>query len=161
MRFRYVAASLLALVVLLADQVSKIWIIDNIPVWGGFEVIPGFFNIVHVLNKGAAFGFLNDNSITWQTTFFVCTALVAIGVIFYLLKDTCTDRWSVGALGCILGGALGNLTDRIRYGFVVDFLDVYYKNWHWPAFNIADIAICVGVALLLFFWVIFPKSHQH
>lgn len=150
MRNRYFIALSLASVVLVLDQLTKLWVQAHIPLWSGYPVIPDFFNMVHVLNKGAAFGFLASDSIAWQTTFFIITALVAVGVILYLLRTThAADKLSVCGLGLVLGGALGNLIDRVRLGVVVDFLDFYVNDWHWPAFNVADIAICVGVGALM------------
>ncbi|GAB6176594.1 signal peptidase II [Desulfobaculum senezii] len=150
MRNRYAMALSIAGSVLILDQLTKLWVQATIPPWQGYAVIPGFFNMVHVLNKGAAFGFLDTDAIAWQTTLFITVALVAVGAIMYLLKTAhFTDKLSVSALGLILGGALGNLVDRVHLGAVVDFLDFHYKAWHWPAFNVADIGICLGVGLML------------
>ncbi|NJB66860.1 signal peptidase II [Desulfobaculum xiamenense] len=149
MRARYTTALGIAGFVLALDQVTKARVAASIPLWEGFPVVPGFFNMVHVLNRGAAFGFLNRTDIEWQTTFFIVTALAAVGLILYLLRGShCADRLSVCGLGLVLGGALGNLVDRIRIGAVIDFLDFHVGAWHWPAFNVADIAICLGVCAL-------------
>ena len=115
-----------------------------------YEVIPvtGYFNLVNVRNFGAAFGFLNDPDMNWQFWFFLAATLLAFGIILYIAKKASDkDKTLFFALGCILGGAVGNLVDRIRYRAVVDFLDFHYAGWHWPAFNVADIAICIGAGL--------------
>ncbi len=143
-----------AILVLAADQVSKAWIRDNIPLWGRETVIPNFFNLVHVLNKGAAFGFLNTENATWQPYFFITVTLLATACIIYILHwGPRQDKIFILGLGLILGGALGNVVDRIRFGAVLDFLDIYFQTFHWPAFNIADVAITTGaLALLISFY---------
>ncbi|NCD25040.1 MAG: signal peptidase II [Deltaproteobacteria bacterium] len=148
---RYRIIGLAGLAVLALDQLSKFWIQQTIPVWEkGFSVIPGFFDIVHILNRGAAFGFLNRTDIDWQRPFFIVVSLLAMGLIAGLARSKEDDGpFYVYGLGLILGGALGNLLDRIRLGVVVDFLDFYVGQWHWPAFNVADMGICLGAAALL------------
>ncbi len=148
-RYRLIAA--LAGVVVALDQLTKLWIQQAIPVWEkGFTVIPGFFDIVHVLNRGAAFGFLNRHDIDWQRPFFVVVSILAVGLIAMLARSRDDDGpFYVYGLGLILGGALGNLVDRVRLGVVVDFLDFYVGEWHWPAFNVADMGICIGAGALL------------
>lgn len=155
MRNRFAYPLTLAAVVLALDVATKQWVEATISRYETIEVIPGFFNLVHVLNLGAAFGFLNDGGISWQRPFFIAVALLATAVIGYLLASGYSrDRLGVTALGMILGGALGNLVDRVRFGHVVDFLDFHVGGWHWPAFNVADIGISVGVcALLVSFYV--------
>lgn len=148
---RYRAIALTAGAVLALDQLTKVWIQQTIPVWEkGFSVIPGFFDIVHILNRGAAFGFLNRTDIDWQRPFFIAVSLLAMGLIAGLARSKEDDGpFYIHGLGLILGGALGNLLDRIRLGVVVDFLDFYVGEWHWPAFNVADMGICLGAAGLL------------
>lgn len=152
-RYRVIALS--ALAVLILDQLTKIWIQSAIPVWEkGFTVIPGFFDIVHILNRGAAFGFLNRQDIDWQRPFFIAVSILALGLIIILARSKEDDGpFYVYGLGLILGGAVGNLLDRIRMGVVVDFLDFYLGRWHWPAFNVADMGISLGaVGLLVSFY---------
>ena len=108
----------------------------------------GFFNLVLVFNKGAAFSFL-AGAPGWQTPLFVAVAVVAIVVVSVLLVRSPGDSVMRAGLALILGGALGNLIDRLRYGQVVDFLDFHLSGWHWPAFNVADSAITIGVLCLL------------
>lgn len=150
MRGKYTYPLSLGGLVLLLDLATKEAVIQNLHRYESIPVIDGFFNLVHVLNRGAAFGFLADASITWQTGLFIGVAIFAVGIILYMLKTGfASDRFTATGLGLILGGALGNLVDRIRTGFVVDFLDFYVGDYHWPAFNVADIGICVGVGCLL------------
>ena len=148
---RYRIIILSGLAVLLLDQLTKIWIQRSIPVWEkGFTVIPGFFDIVHILNRGAAFGFLNRHDIDWQRPFFIIISILALGLIATLARSKEDDGpFFIYGLGLILGGAVGNLIDRVRLGVVVDFLDFYIGAWHWPAFNVADMGICLGAAGLL------------
>lgn len=151
MRRRYRIIALIASVVFVLDQLTKYWVQQTIPVWEkGFTVIPGLFDIVHILNRGAAFGFLNRHDIDWQRPFFIVVSILAVGLIGVLARSKDDDGpFYVGGLGLILGGALGNLLDRVRLGVVVDFLDFYIGDWHWPAFNVADMGICLGAGALL------------
>jgi signal peptidase II len=151
MKRRYGIIAAVAAVVLVLDQLSKVWIQQAIPVWEkGFTVIPGFFDIVHILNRGAAFGFLNRHDIDWQRPFFVFVSILAMGLIAFMARSKDDDGpFFVYGLGLILGGAFGNLVDRIRLGVVIDFLDFYIGDMHWPAFNVADMGICVGAGALL------------
>ncbi|WP_462325905.1 signal peptidase II [Desulfoplanes sp.] len=147
---KYKFVSFLALVIIILDQTTKIWVQGNISMYESIRVIPGFFDLVHVLNKGAAFGFLNRADIHWQTYFFIGVSALAVVLIFHLVKTVDRrDPFLFAGLGCILGGALGNMIDRIRIGEVIDFLDFYVAGHHWPAFNVADMAISVGAFMLL------------
>lgn len=142
---RLKTAAILAASIIIPDQITKAVIQQKYVLWDTEAVIPGFFNLVHVLNKGAAFGFLNRPDTNWQIWFFVAVTIFAVGFIYYLLSTADRgDRFFIWGLGLVLGGALGNLIDRIRFGFVVDFLDFYIGQYHWPAFNVADIAITCG-----------------
>ncbi len=142
---KYALAGIISTFVLILDQLTKIAVREKMELWASDVIIPGFFNLVHVVNKGAAFGFLNRADISWQRTFFIVVTVVALGAISFLLKSTKdNDKFQIIGLACILGGAVGNLIDRIVYHEVTDFLDFYYGSYHWPAFNVADIAICVG-----------------
>jgi len=154
MRASQKRAGLIALAVIILDQVTKFWIQKHLVLYTTHPVLPDFFNIVHVLNRGAAFGFLNRSDIRWQTYFFFAATALAVCIINHLLRMAREgDRLLVVGLGLILGGAVGNLIDRIRTGEVVDFLDFYWKTYHWPAFNVADIGIFLGsMALLVAFY---------
>ncbi|MGE4553581.1 MAG: signal peptidase II [Desulfovibrionaceae bacterium] len=140
------------------DQITKAVVRAHFAHGESLEVIPGFFNLTYVLNKGAAFGFLNSASIDWQTGFLMAVNVVAMGFIAWLVA-TAPRRWGllVTGLGLIWGGALGNLIDRARLGMVTDFLDCYAGQWHWPAFNVADIGISVGAGLALLSYLL----HRH
>ena len=137
----------LALGVVVADQVTKAIVLAHF--FPGERVeVTGFFNMVLVYNKGAAFSFLSDAG-GWQTPALVVFAFVAIGLVgTFIMRSPGRSMLNTG-LALILGGALGNLIDRLRYGQVVDFLDFHAAGWHWPAFNVADSAITVGAALLI------------
>jgi signal peptidase II len=146
---RYKLAILLAFVILAGDVATKYAVVENIGLHGGFNVFPGF-NLVHVTNSGAAFGFLAGAGGAWRTWFFVIAAVLAIIVIFYLLKNEASEsRLMAGGLGLVLGGAIGNLIDRIGDGLVVDFVDLYIGQYHWPAFNVADMGITAGAVLFI------------
>jgi len=148
---KYARLLFIAGLVLLADQASKLWILHSLDPGRVIEVIPGFFNIVHVQNPGGAFGFLAGSSPQWRALVFVFFTLVAMGMILYLYKSTpARHKWLLTAFSLIIGGALGNLLDRLRLGEVVDFLDLYAGSLHWPAFNAADSAITVGMLIFGF-----------
>ncbi len=135
----------LTVAVLLLDQATKQLALAQLVLHESVELLPSL-NLTLVYNKGAAFGFLSSAS-GWQNAFFIVVALIACGVILYLLRQSRERIFSV-ALMLVLGGAIGNLVDRILYGYVIDFIDVYYQSWHWPAFNIADSAITIGAILI-------------
>jgi signal peptidase II len=141
---------ILIIFVIIADQLTKVWIVGHFAIFESRVIIPGLFNLTYLTNKGAAFGLLNGNYGIWRQVFFVAVAfIVFIGLIIALRRLRGQGRIYSFALGLIAGGAIGNLLDRLRLGAVVDFLDFYYHGHHWPAFNVADSAITVGVALLV------------
>lgn len=136
----------LAAVVFALDQLSKYAALKHL-VNGEVAVAP-FLNLVLTFNTGAAFGFLNDAG-GWQNAFFIGVATLVSVAIVYMLRQLRSDQKFVAvALMLVLGGALGNLLDRIRFGHVVDFIDFYYRSWHWYTFNVADSAITVGAVML-------------
>ena len=137
----------LALVLVLADQFTKILVLGSFQLGEGSPVT-GYFNLVRVHNAGAAFSFLAGAS-GWQRWFFTALGLVAAVVIVWMLKGHPGQRLFCFALACILGGAVGNVIDRVLYGYVVDFLDFHWAGMHFPAFNVADSAISVGAACLI------------
>jgi len=145
--FRLLHWLALALVLVLADQASKVFIIGSYALGEGTPVTE-FFNIVRVHNTGAAFSFLADAG-GWQRWMFAGLSAGASLVIVYLLHSHAGQRLFCFALTCVLGGAVGNLIDRVIYGYVVDFLDFYVAKWHFPAFNLADSAITLGAACLI------------
>ena len=137
----------LAGLIVILDRVTKAIVLDSF-VPGESRVVTGFFNLVLVFNKGAAFSFL-ASAPGWQTAVFATVAVVAATVISVLIFRNTNNGIFCGGLGLILGGALGNLYDRLVYGEVVDFLDFHAAGWHWPAFNVADAAITVGAGILI------------
>ena len=141
---RYLAISSITL---LLDQLTKWSALSNLQLGVPVPVLP-FLNWLLLFNPGAAFSFLAQVS-GWQRCFLTALGLAASAYIVWLMRKSLSDQMLCWALSLILGGALGNVLDRIMYGAVVDFIDVYYANWHWPAFNIADSAICIGAVLII------------
>ncbi|HEV7617731.1 MAG TPA: signal peptidase II [Burkholderiaceae bacterium] len=137
----------IAAIVIALDQLTKITI-TRLFTFGESLPVTSFFNLVLAYNKGAAFSFLAEQA-GWQRYFFTGISIAATLFILYLLKRHAGRRLFCWALALILGGAIGNLIDRIIYGHVIDFLDFHVLNWHWPAFNVADSAICIGAILFV------------
>ena len=141
-----------------ADQASKVWAIRSLPLYEPRELVQGFFGLVHVRNTGVAFSLLSNLDHRWVHPFLILATVLAMGaVLAYIAYLPCRGAAPVG-LGLILGGAIGNLVDRARLGYVVDFLDLYWRGHHWPTFNVADVGISVGVALLVIDMVVSPKE---
>ncbi len=139
-----------AVIVLILDQISKAVFLGILEPGRSVAIIPGFFALTLVTNTGGVFGILRDLDGAPRAVLFGLLPVVAIALMVWYARSLEDDRRSpLAAVGMILGGAAGNLVDRIRWGHVVDFLDAYVGEYHWPAFNLADSAICVGVALLL------------
>ena len=134
-------------IVFALDLLTK-YLIQQHFVFGDLYSVTSFFDLVRYHNEGSAFGFLNDAG-GWQKWFFNGISIVASVVIIYLLKKHTNEKLFCAGLALVLGGAIGNLYDRITLGYVVDFLNFHLNNHYWPAFNVADSAICVGVGLLL------------
>lgn len=140
----------LAGLVVLLDQVTKAWVLATYRLHETLPVIPGWFHLTYVRNPGAAFGLFSGRAEAFRVPFFLAVTAVALVVILITAWRTdASRRWFLAALGLVCGGAVGNLIDRLRWGEVVDFLDVFWKTHHWPAFNVADSAITVGVILLV------------
>lgn len=140
----------LAALVFVADIAIKYLVMNGMGYgWGNrIEVLP-FFNLLYVHNYGAAFSFLSDQS-GWQRWLFTAIAFVVSGLlIHWMRKLPYTERWNNVAYSMIIGGALGNVFDRVMHGFVIDYLDFYWGTYHWPAFNLADMAICLGAAMIV------------
>ena len=145
--------------IVVADQATKAMVNTALGLYDSTTVIPGFLDLVHVRNEGVAFGLLNNTDLPYKTaitTILAVTALAGIALYARQLRDR---EW-VARLGlaCILGGAVGNLIDRVRQGYVLDFVDVYWKAWHFWAFNVADAAITIG-AILVFIDLLLVNSH--
>jgi signal peptidase II len=155
-KYRWILPVIAAAVILL-DQVSKTIVLKTMPLYESIPVIPGFFSLTHVHNPGGAFGFLAQNFSAWRHYLFLCAALFALGFIVYFYRQIKgAYPFLRAALALILGGAIGNLIDRLRFGEVVDFLDFYLGYMHWPTFNIADSAVTTGV-LIFVIHVLFKK----
>jgi len=138
----------ISLLVVALDQVTKSIAVDNLILFQPVPVFPGF-NLTLMHNKGAAFSFLSDQS-GWQRWFFTVIAIVvSVAIVIWMKRLPADHRLTAVSLALILGGAVGNVWDRILLGYVIDFIDVYYADYHWPAFNIADSAISVGACLLI------------
>lgn len=151
----------LAIVVLVLDQASKFAVRSKLELHESIPVVQGCFDITYVRNPGAAFGIFASQGETFRRTFFISTtviALVLMAVMAYRLEDERT--WLLVSLAMIFGGAAGNLIDRVRWGEVVDFLLVYYRQYHWPAFNVADSAITVGMVILVLEEIFVGKKHR-
>jgi signal peptidase II len=142
---RFLWLSVLAFVL---DQLSKHWIVANLEPYQAIQYTT-FFNLTHVYNYGAAFSFLSDAG-GWQRWFFTIIAFGVSGLLLWWLKESSRKQVLLPvAFSLILGGALGNVYDRMIHGYVIDFLVFYYQDWVWPAFNVADSAICLGAMLLI------------
>ncbi len=154
----------LSLFVVVIDLYSKHLISQSMSLYQSIAIIDGFFNFTLLHNEGAAFSFLADQG-GWQRWFFTFTsAVVSLILIIWLIRLKQQERLLATSLALVIGGALGNLWDRLTLGYVVDFLDVYieynHQIMHWPAFNIADSAICIGAMLLFVDTFIYSRSHD-
>lgn len=150
----------MVIVVLLGfDQLTKALIARSLTVQSSKRIIPGFFNLTHIRNRGVIFGFFSQSGSQVLYILLTLVSLAALGlVVYYFFKTPVSDRFMKVSLSLILAGALGNLTDRVLRGYVVDFLDFYIKNWHWPSFNIADASITTGAFLLIFILLLKRRS---
>jgi signal peptidase II len=159
MKPRYTLFAILTVAGLLLDQATKLYIDRSMQLFGSIPLLPDFFHITYVRNRGAAFSFLSEAS--WRLPFFIGISLVAsiaILVAFHKLRDD--QKLAQVSLAMIFSGALGNLIDRVRLGEVIDFLDAHWYRHHWPAFNVADSLICVGVFLLAVDMLLEDKRHK-
>ncbi|MBI5343278.1 MAG: signal peptidase II [Deltaproteobacteria bacterium] len=150
-----------AAVLTVADQYSKVWIVRNFGLYEFRTVSENFFNLVHVRNTGVAFGLLSNLNHAWvNPLLIVMTVMAVVAVLGYIHYLPGRGPAPCG-LGLVLGGAIGNLIDRARLGYVVDFLDLHWGHHHWPAFNIADIGISVGIGLLIIDMLFWSKEGEH
>ncbi|MFO0774328.1 MAG: signal peptidase II [Nitrospiraceae bacterium] len=142
--------ALLTGAVVMVDQLTKVEVMQSMQLHQSIPIIPGYFNLTYIRNPGAAFGFMAGAGSGVRVIFFAITSLFALGVLCMILMRLPESDWlGQYSIAAILGGAIGNLLDRVRYGEVIDFLDVYVGTYHWPAFNVADAAITVGVVFLI------------
>ncbi len=147
---KYVLVFSVAAVVLVLDQLSKWYIRHTFNLYESVAIIDSVFHITHIRNAGGAFGLLNQGAKAWRLPFFLAVSCVAVGVLLaFVRRIDPGQRWLLLALGGILGGALGNLVDRMMSGEVTDFLDFHWHGYYWPAFNVADSGISVGMVILL------------
>ena len=157
---KYIKLVAIGGIIILLDQFTKGLILRYLPFNKTIPVVKGFFNITHVLNPGGAFGLMANLSPIMRNIIFLFVSSIAVGLIFYFYKKTPAQHsWLAAAFALIFGGAIGNLIDRIRFGMVIDFLDFYVCNLHWPAFNIADSAISIGIGIFLYH-LIFKKMTE-
>ncbi len=140
---------LITLIFLSLDQFSKLWVKGTLYFGDRIIVIPGILDITYVENSGGAFGIFGGLSAPYKTIIFTVFALAAIALIlYYIIKITLDSPSIYWGLALILSGAIGNFVDRLRLGYVVDFINLHYKNYHWPVFNVADMTICIGLAVI-------------
>jgi signal peptidase II len=152
---------LIAFIVVLMDRLSKLAVEHKIPLHDGIQIIPGFFRLTHLENRGAAFGLFADSPSEWKVAILVLFSVVALVVVSVLLWKSGHAMSTTGVgLALILGGAIGNLWDRLSAGHVTDFLLFYVRDYQWPAFNVADSAIVIGAGLLVV-EILFSKTPAH
>jgi signal peptidase II len=156
---RYLLLALLSGTIIVIDQATKLSIVEAMHLNESIPVVPNLFSLTYIRNPGAAFGLLAGSSDAFRMVFFGVTSLFALALLGTILYRLPEKDW-VGQLSIagILGGAIGNLIDRLRYGEVIDFLDVYVDTYHWPAFNVADSAISVGVVFLIIHFAFEKKN---
>lgn len=148
---KYSKLAFIAGMVLVVDQITKAVILKTMPLYYSITVLPGFFSITHIHNPGGAFGFLADQNPDVRRLVFLVISFLAMCLIFYFYYTTPRSYTTLATgFALIFGGAAGNLIDRIRFGSVVDFLDLYLGSHHWPAFNIADSSISIGMGIFIF-----------
>jgi signal peptidase II len=157
---KYLMLAVVTGLVVLADQITKALIYTYLPYHQSITVVPGFFDITHIHNPGGAFGLMATMSTTARTIVFLLASSLAVGLIFYFyIKTPASYAFLAVGFALIFGGAVGNLIDRVRLGIVIDFLDVYIGDYHWPAFNIADSAITVGI-IIFGYHLLFKKMPE-
>lgn len=145
--------------VFLVDQMTKAWAIRRLRFGGDRQIIPNFLNFAYAENNGVAFSQLQDNGDAGRYGLSIVAAVAAVLVLYYFWRVPRTNDRLLGALALLLAGIVGNLTDRARLGFVIDWIDVQFGAWHYPTFNVADSAICIGAGLLLID-LFFNKKNQ-
>jgi len=152
---RYSKPVLMVFALILLDQYTKHLIEVNFKLYESVSIIDGFFNLTYVLNKGAAFSFMAGIDSPWLSRFFISASVIAIIIVAGIYRETpCEEKLFKTALILIMSGASGNLLDRLRVGSVTDFLDFYIASHHWPAFNVADSCITIGVTLICVHWLL-------
>lgn len=164
MKLKYLILIAITGAIVTIDQATKMYVHTHFQLHETLEVIAGFFNLTYIRNPGAAFGFLAESHQGFRELFFLSMPPIALLIILAILRSVAeSDRWTAVSLSLVFGGAIGNYIDRLRFRYVIDFLDFYLqkdgqKIYTWPAFNVADSAIVVGVAILLFMEVTRPRK---
>jgi signal peptidase II len=149
-RYSRIMVVAIAVVVFAGDQITKSMVRQAIPLHAIVPVVSHFFNLVNTRNPGAAFGLFSDSTSPWRSGFLIAVSVALLAVVIGVIWNSRRLQWEAGiALALIIGGAASNLTDRIRYGRVTDFLDFHFRSYHWFTFNLADSAIVVGAFLLV------------
>lgn len=168
MLFKHRCLLIISPLIFLLDQLTKWWVIHTIPYGSGIPVIPGYFDLVHVRNTGAAFGMFAGANAAWREPFFYIVSVIATVVIFSVVRSLGPrERLLPITLSLVFGGVLGNVLDRIRFGYVTDFLSFHWRDvvvWNipleWPSFNVADSAITVSMVLLAWYFIRTPKTEE-
>ena len=160
--WRSLVLALVTGAIIASDQISKLYIMQNMRLHESIPIVPNLFSLTYIRNPGAAFGLLAGSSNTFRMIFFGLTSIFALGLLGTILLRMPEHDW-MGRLSVagILGGAIGNLIDRLRYGEVIDFLDFFFENYHWPAFNVADSAIVGGVFVLGYYLLFLAREEMH
>ncbi len=160
LRNKYAKLMIFAGIIVLLDLFTKALVLRYVPFNHSIPIIQGFFNITHIHNPGGAFGLMASLNPALRSIIFLFISSLAVGLIFYFYKKTPSNYpWLAAAFALIFGGAIGNLVDRVRFGVVIDFLDFYIGNMHWPAFNVADSAISLGIGIFVFH-LLFKKMSE-
>jgi signal peptidase II len=146
--------------VFMIDQSTKAWAVRRLRLGQDISLIPGFLNLAYAQNTGVAFSMLDDHGDTGRWGLSIVAMVAAVLVIYFFWRTPRTDDRILGALAMLLAGIAGNVVDRLRLGFVVDFIDVQFGQWHYPTFNVADAAICVGAGLLILDMVLAKRKSQ-
>ena len=151
---KFTIVSIWVVVIVVLDQATKIVVDRSMVLHSSLPIIDGIFNLTYIRNTGAAFGLFSGNHEAFRVPFLITVSVAAIGFIIILLRRLAADATGlITALSFILGGAVGNLIDRVIYGEVIDFLDVYWRDYHWPAFNVADSFITIGVLITVYYLI--------
>ena len=146
--------------VFLIDQTTKAWAVRRLRFGDDISIIQGFLNLAYAQNTGVAFSMLDDHGSTGRWGLSIVALVASVLVVYFFWRTPRTDDRILGALALLLAGIAGNVTDRLRLGFVVDFIDVQFGSWHYPTFNVADIAICVGAGLLILDMFLSKRKQQ-
>lgn len=150
MKKRYLILLAISGIIICLDQITKMYVHTHFTLHESISVIKDYFDITYIRNEGAAFGFLANTAPTFRDIFFLSMPPIALLVILSILRSVPDDDiLQISALSLVFGGAIGNYIDRVRFGWVIDFLDFYYEKYHWPAFNVADMSIVLGISVLL------------